>query len=160
MTVKYTLTVKDQAQPLLRHLTLALQLATPYRISGTVMDVSAGASQEAVKADFPNGLPCISDADQGHFMATVYEQQPMPTDMTGVPVTLTAIDPNGNLVTLGTTTSLASGTYESHLDTPLFQATTLSPLPSQAQEHTTDLTLKHQSTQVQHQHQHHQPQHL
>jgi hypothetical protein len=75
------------------------------------MDVSAGTQQTAVKADFPNGVPCISDADQGHFMATVYEQQPMPTDMTGVPVTLTAIDPNGNFVTLGTTTSDASGFY-------------------------------------------------
>jgi hypothetical protein len=80
-------------------------------ISGTVMDVSAGTQQQAVKADFPNGVPCISDADEGHFMATVYEQQPVPTDMTGVPVTLTAIDPNGNFVTLGTTTSDASGFY-------------------------------------------------
>jgi len=80
-------------------------------ISGTVMDVSAGTQQTAVKADWPNGVPCISDADQGHFMAAVYEQQPVPTDMTGVPVTLTAIDPNGNVVTLGTTTSDASGTW-------------------------------------------------
>jgi len=84
-------------------------VGVPMIISGTVMDVSAGASQEAVKADFPNGLPCVSDADQGHFMAAVYEQQVMPTDMTGVPITVTAIDPNGNLVTLGTTTSTASG---------------------------------------------------
>jgi hypothetical protein len=80
-------------------------------ISGTVMDVSAGASQEAVKADFPNGLPCVSDASMNAFMSAVYEQQPMPTNVTGVPVTLTAIDPNGNLVTLGTTTSDASGTF-------------------------------------------------
>ncbi|HYA77766.1 MAG TPA: hypothetical protein VEF91_03530, partial [Verrucomicrobiae bacterium] len=84
-------------------------VGVPMIISGTVMDVSAGASQEAVKADFPNGLPCVSDADQGHFMAAVYEQQVMPTDMTGVPITVTAIDPNGNLVTLGATTSTASG---------------------------------------------------
>jgi hypothetical protein len=44
-------------------------------------------------------------------MAAVYEQQPVPTDMTGVPITVTAIDPNGNFVTLGTTTSLASGAW-------------------------------------------------
>jgi hypothetical protein len=75
------------------------------------MDVSAGASQAAVKADWPNGLPCISDADQGHWMAAVYEQQPVPADMTGVPVTLTDIDPNGNSYTIGTVTSNQFGTY-------------------------------------------------
>ena len=41
----------------------------------------------------------------------VYEQQPEPTNVTGVPVTLTAIDPNGNTVPIGTTTSNAIGTY-------------------------------------------------
>ena len=65
-------------------------------ISGTVTDVSAGASQEAVAANFPNGLPCVSDASMTQFMEYVYEQQPKPTNMTGVPVTLTAIDSNGN----------------------------------------------------------------
>jgi len=86
-------------------------VGSPMVISGTVMDVSAGTSQEAVAADFPNGLPCISDADQGQWMAAVYEQQPIPADLTGVPITLTAVDPNGNLITLGTTTSTASGAW-------------------------------------------------
>jgi hypothetical protein len=90
---------------------LGVTTATPVTITGTVMDVSAGTQQEAVKADFPNGVPCISDADQGHWMEAVYEQQPVPSDMTGVPITVTAIDPNGNFVTLGTTISLASGAW-------------------------------------------------
>jgi hypothetical protein len=85
--------------------------ATPVTITGTVLDVSAGTTQQVVKADFPYGVPCISDADQGDFMAAVYEQQPVPSDMTGVPITVTAIDPNGNFVTLGTTISLASGAW-------------------------------------------------
>jgi hypothetical protein len=90
---------------------IGVTTATPVTITGTVIDVSAGTTQAAVKADFPNGVPCISDADQGHFMATVYEQQPMPANLTGVPVTLTDIDPNGNSYTIGTVTSNQFGTY-------------------------------------------------
>lgn len=83
----------------------------PMVISGTVTDVSAGASQSAVAKNFPNGLPAVSDASMTQFMEYVYEQQPHPNNTTGVTVTLTAIDPNNNLVTLGTTTSDASGSY-------------------------------------------------
>jgi hypothetical protein len=77
----------------------------PVVISGTVTDVSPGASQEVTKANFPNGLPAVSDASQSQFMATVYEQQPEQHNVTGVPVTLTDIDPNGNYETIGTTVS-------------------------------------------------------
>ncbi len=83
----------------------------PMVISGSVTDISAGASQAAVAAKFPNGLPAVSDASQTQFMEYAYEQQAHPANTTGVPVTLTAIDPNNNLVTLGTTTSDASGTF-------------------------------------------------
>ncbi len=38
-------------------------------------------------------------------------QQPKPTNATGVTVTLTAIDPNGNLITLGQATSDDTGKY-------------------------------------------------
>jgi hypothetical protein len=86
-------------------------VGSPMVIEGTVTDVSAGASQEAVAANFPNGIPCVSDASMSQFMEYVYEQQPEPTNTTGIPITLTAIDPNGNLVTLGTTTSTASGSW-------------------------------------------------
>ena len=85
--------------------------AAPVTITGTVMDVSAGASQEAVKANYPNGLPCVSDASMSQFMASVYEQQPLPTNITGVPVTLTETDHNGNTYTIGTTYTDSSGTF-------------------------------------------------
>ena len=44
-------------------------------------------------------------------MEYLYEQQAKPTNATGVPVTIDAIDPNGNYINLGTATSDASGVY-------------------------------------------------
>jgi hypothetical protein len=57
------------------------------------------------------GTPAISDADMGAWMEYLFEGQVKPTDATGVPVSLSAIDPNGNLVTIGTTTSDINGNY-------------------------------------------------
>ena len=84
---------------------------TPVTISGSVMDISAGAQQQAVAANFPNGLPCASDASMTQWMEYVYMQQPHPTNFTGVTVTLTAIDPNHNTVTLGTATTNILGDF-------------------------------------------------
>ena len=41
---------------------IGVTTATPVTITGTVTDISAGAQQNAVAANFPNGLPCVSDA--------------------------------------------------------------------------------------------------
>jgi outer membrane protein assembly factor BamB len=90
---------------------IGVTTATPITITGTVTDISAGASQEAVAANFPNGLPCVSDASMSQFMEAVYMQQPMPTNITGVPVTLTVTDSNGNYYNIGTTTTNPSGTF-------------------------------------------------
>jgi hypothetical protein len=84
---------------------------SPMVITGTVTDVSAGTTQQQQAADFPNGVPCVSDASQSAWMAYIYMQQPEPTNVVGVPVTLTSIDPNGNTVPIGTTTSNAMGTF-------------------------------------------------
>lgn len=85
--------------------------ATPLTITGTVMDISAGAKQGAVAANYPNGLPCISDDSMSSFMEAVYMQQPVPHNATGVPITLSVIDPNGNFRTIGATTSDGTGAY-------------------------------------------------
>ncbi|MGZ4850334.1 MAG: outer membrane protein assembly factor BamB family protein [Candidatus Bathyarchaeia archaeon] len=90
---------------------VGVSTATPVTITGTVTDVSAGASQEAVAANFPNGLPCVSDASMTPFMEAVYEQQAMPHNITGVPMTISVTDSNGNYRDIGTTTSNAYGTY-------------------------------------------------
>ena len=91
---------------------IGVTTATPITITGTITDLSSGASQEAVAANYPNGLPCVSDASMSDFMEAIYEQQPMPTNITGVPITISVLDSNGNYRTIGTTTSEpATGTF-------------------------------------------------
>ncbi len=85
--------------------------ATPITITGSVTDISAGASQTAVASNFPNGLPCVSDASMTQFMESVYMQQPEPHNVTGVPVTFAVIDANGNYRTIGSTTTNGLGDY-------------------------------------------------
>ena len=85
--------------------------ATPITITGTITDISAGSQQEAVAANFPNGLPCVSDASMSSFMETVYMQQPLPNNVTGVPVTISVVDSNGNTRPIGTAISNTFGTY-------------------------------------------------
>jgi hypothetical protein len=84
---------------------------TPITISGTVMDISPGSKQSAVALNFPNGLPCVSDDSQSHWMEYVYQQQPIPANATGVSVSIDVIDSNGNFRNIGTATSDASGTF-------------------------------------------------
>jgi hypothetical protein len=87
-------------------------------IQGTVMDVSAGTKQTEQAADFPNGVPVASDASMSQWMGYVYQQQPEPTNFTGVTVTLTAIDPNHNFITLGTATTDSNGLFSYMWQTP------------------------------------------
>jgi hypothetical protein len=83
----------------------------PVTISGSITDLSSGASQEAVAARFPNGLPAVSDDSMTAWMEYVYMQQEKPTNTTGVPIVVNVVDSNGNLRTIGTTTSDASGKW-------------------------------------------------
>jgi hypothetical protein len=80
-------------------------------IEGTVMDISAGTKQNEQAARFPNGVPCASDANMKQWMGYVYQQQPLPTDFTGVPVTIDVLDSNNNYRNIGTATSDSSGFF-------------------------------------------------
>jgi hypothetical protein len=90
---------------------VAVPFGTPVVIKGTVMDVSAGTKQTEQAADFPNGVPCASDASMSAWMSYVYQQQAKPTDFTGVPVTISVLDSNGNHYSIGTVTTDESGTF-------------------------------------------------
>jgi hypothetical protein len=85
--------------------------STPITISGTITDISSGVSQQAVAANYPNGLPCVSDASMTGFMEAVYMQQQMPSNTTGISIILSVMDSNGNYRQIGTATSNALGTY-------------------------------------------------
>ncbi len=80
-------------------------------LQGMVTDVSAGTADFARTARFPNGVPAVSDASQGDWMKYVYQQSPRPTNATGVEVTLSVVDANGNYRDIGTTTSSSDGFY-------------------------------------------------
>lgn len=84
---------------------------TPITISGSIYDLSAGSNQEAVAANFPNGLPAVSDDSMSPYMQYVYMQQEKPTNTTGVPISLNVIDGNGNYRHIGDTTSDATGKF-------------------------------------------------
>jgi hypothetical protein len=80
-------------------------------IRGKVMDISAGTQQNEQAADFPNGVPCASDSSMKDWMGYVYQQKPEPTNFTGVPVTISVLDSNGNYRSIGTATTNENGMY-------------------------------------------------
>lgn len=84
---------------------------TPITITGTVTDVSAGTQQSEIAKKFPNGLACVSEESQSRWMEYAYQEQPRPSDTTGVTVTLSVVDSNNNYREIGTATSNSYGTY-------------------------------------------------
>ena len=80
-------------------------------ITGSVTDQSPGATAYAHKFGVTNGVAAVSDESQEAWMEYLYEQQSKPSNATGVPVTLTAIDPNNNYIPIGTTTTDLTGAY-------------------------------------------------
>jgi outer membrane protein assembly factor BamB len=83
-------------------------------ITGTVTDQSPGAKTTEVmaKSSCEEGVPCIADGYMSEWMEYLYQQQAIPADASGVPVTLDAIDPNGNFIHIDTVTSDMSGMFK------------------------------------------------
>src|SRR5665647_1486100 len=81
-------------------------------IQGSVTDISPGTQTEAIKMRFPNGVPAVSDASQSQWMLYVYKQFECPTNASGVPLTVSVLDANGNNRVVGTTTSDLTGAYK------------------------------------------------
>ena len=71
-------------------------------IEGTVTDQSPGAK----------GTPAVSDESMSDWMKHIYLQFGIPANVTGVAVSLDAMDPNGNPVHIGDVTSDMSGTFK------------------------------------------------
>ena len=77
-------------------------------LQGTVTDQSPGQTCLGIPAA---GTPAIADNDMSAWMQYLYLQYPKPTNATGVPVSLTYIDPNGNSYPVGSTVSDINGHY-------------------------------------------------
>lgn len=89
---------------------------TQVLITGTVTD------QSPAQKD----TPAISDADMSSWMEYLNMQKPKPTNATGVPVVLTALDPNGNIQNIGTVTSDMGGLFKILWTPPVEGAYTIS----------------------------------
>lgn len=76
-------------------------------IRGTVMDISPGTSDTAIKLRFPKGVPAVADESMTDWMRYVYKQFPLDPNakINGVWVSFEAIDPQGNYVSIGGTTT-------------------------------------------------------
>jgi hypothetical protein len=78
-----------------------IRVGQSFTITGSVLDLSPAQI----------GTPAISDEDMGSWMEYLHRQMPKPADAKGVPVTLSAIDPNNNLIAIGTATSNVNGIF-------------------------------------------------
>jgi hypothetical protein len=80
-------------------------------IKGAVTDVSVGLQTTEIQGRFPTGVPVCADSGMCDWMAYVYQQQPKPTNFTGVDVSIIVLDSNGNYQELGTVTTDNTGAY-------------------------------------------------
>jgi hypothetical protein len=88
-----------------------VQLGSSVTIRGTVNDNSPGTRDDALMLRFPNGVPAVSDESMSDWMLYVYKNFARPTNATGVQITLSVVDSNGNYRVIGTTTSDADGFF-------------------------------------------------
>lgn len=88
-----------------------VQLGSSITIRGTIIDNSPGTRDAALMLRFPNGVPAVSDESMSDWMLYVYKNFARPTNATGVPITLSVVDANGNYRTIGTTVSDADGFF-------------------------------------------------
>jgi hypothetical protein len=83
-------------------------IGSPIAIRGTITEQSPGQTAMGVPAA---GTPAIADENMTAWMTYLYLQQPMPTDVSGVPMTLYISDQNNNVVDTIQTTSDSSGCF-------------------------------------------------
>jgi hypothetical protein len=84
-------------------------------IQGSALDTSPVSSSADLTAMFANGVPAISDADMSVWMDYLHMQNATllnsPPNCIGVPVSLDALDANGNSIHIGTVTSDGAGHF-------------------------------------------------
>jgi hypothetical protein len=91
---------------------IGVPLGNSVLIRGTVTDISPGTEEYGLRTRFPDGVPAVCDDNMSDWMLYVYKQFARPTDVLGVEVTISVLDPNGNSYEVGTATSDDSGFYK------------------------------------------------
>lgn len=92
---------KGQSQTTVSTPNIVVPAGNAVTIKGTITDQSPGQPD----------TPCVSDADQSAWMDYLHMQKAFPDNATGVPIKLTAINPNGAVEDIGTVTSDNGGSY-------------------------------------------------
>ncbi len=92
---------KGKTQTTVNTPSVEVHLNQKFTITGTIYDMSPSQPNTAA----------VSEESMSTWMEYLHMQKPMPTDAKGVMVALTAIDPNGNFVEIGTATSDTNGVY-------------------------------------------------
>jgi outer membrane protein assembly factor BamB len=90
------------------------ETATTISVSSKVASKGSGILIEGTVTDQSPaqlGTAAISDASMSAWMEYLHMQKPMPTNATGVTITLTAVDSSGTSTVIGTTTSDLSGNF-------------------------------------------------
>lgn len=91
--------------------TVSADSGKSFIIQGSITDISPGTQSSGLAMRFPNGVPAVSDASQSQWMLYVYKQFAAPTNATGVTLSVSVVDANGNYRVVGTTTSDSTGHY-------------------------------------------------
>jgi hypothetical protein len=92
---------KGESKTTIEAPTTAITQGQTIMLQGTVLD------QSPAQPD----TPCVSADSMGSWMEYLHQQQPIPANVTGVPVSLDTIDPNGNPIHIDTVYTDMSGTY-------------------------------------------------
>lgn len=92
---------KGKSQTTVTAPSTSVEVGQSFTITGTVLDLSPAQT----------GTAAISDESMDLWMEYQHMQMPKPTNATGVTLELSALDPNGNFITIGKTTSDARGAF-------------------------------------------------
>ncbi|MGD6809865.1 MAG: PQQ-binding-like beta-propeller repeat protein [Candidatus Bathyarchaeia archaeon] len=97
---------KSQSETTISGPQVAVAQGSSVVLTGTVLD----------QAPASEGMACVSDESMSTWMDYIHMQLPIDgiyhnVTITGVPVSIDAVDPNGNYIHIGDTTSDMSGTY-------------------------------------------------
>ncbi len=102
---------KDQTAVTVTAPDTAITLGQSVVIKGTVTDKSPGVIDYAGNQLNTEGSPAIADEYMTEWMEYLYQQKPMPTNATGVPVSIDVVDANNNFRNIGTAKSDATGAF-------------------------------------------------